>query len=309
MRPLQISIIAVSLLFSSPAFAQETGTGEAITGSGANTGSGVDLEALEAARLELERLQRLDRLDRVRNFRTAIFTARSRREEYRQKRTEMRQQRRDNRIRCRFDMRRSNRDTKYDTAERCYRAELTLNLEYLRKQRPYIEGIPNINEQIRADALAEVDRLIEAISSVIDAIDIGLYASVEELQEAKEGIYEQYRKPKWLAVLYLRANRFDLWNQQLIDRIETILEEETGLPDLSADFLEESRICLEGSQTLYQSALNMELYEGAKNTMSQAHVELRSCISMLRLAHEANQDFLRSVEEVEAEETGEETEE
>ena len=228
------------------------------------------------------------REERANGFRNAAFKMRKKVNAFKGQREMRKEKRKEHREKCRSDIRRSNKGAKVNTLLRCYRAELTLENELLRKRRLIIEDLPNISETIKVEALSTLDELSDAISAIIDAIDTGVYTSQEELREAKQNLHTQYRQPYWHALMDLRADKMMVWIAHLGTRIDTILA--GNYSETVTEQLVLAAACLDEAEVLFEQALAETGYQESKELLRQAQSKLKSCTPFLRAAHKAKKD-------------------
>ena len=194
------------------------------------------------------------------------------------------------RAQCRLDIRKSSKFTKVATTMRCYRSELTLNLERLRKEREFVEQVPGISDDVRWLTLTRIDLLTDALSVVVSAIDSNLYESVEELQEAKANLLKNYRKPKWLMMVRVQADRMQTWNSSIVTRITTIAEEEDLTPEID-DQLLDALLCYSDAEEIIENVLVQQDVPSAQSALRSAQKHMRQCAALLREAHALYQEF------------------
>ncbi|MBU0458930.1 hypothetical protein KJ652_03065 [Patescibacteria group bacterium] len=144
---------------------------------------------------------------------------------------------------CLMELRMANRDTKLPILFRCYRAQLTLNLESLRKEKAFVLNMPGISEDKLNQATSSIDNLTEAITTMIDGIDSVVYTTKESLEESKVLLAENYRTPYWKAQEELRADYLLTWAAYFMDKIEKI--ENTDLSPEDEELVTNARECIE----------------------------------------------------------------
>ena len=195
------------------------------------------------------------------------------RQEYQENRSQIRQE-------CRKSIRRANRDERRSEILRCYRSQLTQDLTFLRKQSEVIEGIPGISVEVKNTAIARTEELTIATVAILNAIDSGVYETLDEVKEAKRNLFTLYRLPQLLSLNHHRADRTVSWIALLIQHLSVLLPEN---PDKTmSNTLEEGLLCLRVQLDLLQSVLDENDYYKSKRILSQSQVHLRSCIEALR---------------------------
>ncbi|MDD4319407.1 MAG: hypothetical protein PHW10_03735 [Candidatus Peribacteraceae bacterium] len=120
---------------------------------------------------------------------------------------------------CREDLRRANRDAKVPTLVRCYRGSLTLEREFLRREKDYVRSLVEATEPRRNDVLVRSDQLTEAIGTLVFAFDSGVYDRQEDVLQARQRLQEKYRSPLSDARTLLRGDRLLSWYALLLDEI------------------------------------------------------------------------------------------
>ncbi len=254
-----------------------------ITESGAITGSGTinetqDIQAAAEAEWQA-------RIERSKAFRKSILQTNDSLEKLREDKRSNLQRRAEHRRKCYEDFRSANRYIRFSIALRCYRAELTLNMEYLRKERIYIEKMPGVTEDTRALAITKINILLDAITSIVTAIDSNVFESVKELEEAKLNLLTMYRKPKWLMITKLKAENIMTWTASLATRITGIINKYKDTdPEISAKLID-GIICLSESDVIFQSVLDEQDSKSAIQKLHEAQENVRRCFIILQEAH------------------------
>ena len=251
--------------------AQEIGTG-----SGTGTGETIDSIQQRAAELEWQ-----SRIRQSESFREDLTNLNKIRDAYRKDFEENAQERAEQRRECRRQMRLASSYTKFDTALDCYRIEMNLNLAKLQKQRSYVEVVPGVTDDIRWLTITRIDLLIDALEVIINAIDSDVYQSIEEIQEVKGNLLENYRKPKWLMMTRLRADKLLTWTKNLMTRIE-LMEKQVVLEEGVTEKLVEALTCLQEEEDILESSISSQALGKAISDLYDARVKMRSCIIILR---------------------------
>ena len=169
-----------------------------------------------------ELIRAADRAKRIENFHTLLLQGQKKEQQYRERLSTYLRKRADNRRTCRDDLRRSNRDTKMTTLLRCYRAELTLQKEFLLQQKDYLTDAPGITTDVRKIALGRLDLLLDAINTVVFAIDNGVYQKEADVMEARKNLLERYRLPAWSALTIVRADRMLSWIAYILQHVSDV---------------------------------------------------------------------------------------
>jgi len=277
------AFISIPLFLSVlPVRAQESGTGS--------------VQSEEEIRWE-------QRDERATDFRNAAFRIRKKVQAFNTQRVARQEKREENRENCREEIRRSNRDAKMETLLRCYRTELTVNLETLRKRKQLIEESVGISDEQKTATLAALDELIDAVSAIIAGIDSGVYQTHEELVEAKQNLHARYRATFWLSLTHARSDKMLTWIAHMLVRLDALVAK-GNLPAPALENFSGASDCLQLAESEYTLVLEAETYEDAKEKIRQAQSTLKSCIPSLRsgIQEKKNAD---GVSEPETTETGE----
>jgi len=201
-----------------------------------------------------------------------------------------REKRAEKRLACRNDVRRANKDNILSETMHCFRATLTLDLEMLRKEQQYIEAIPGVSAEHRAAAAFHIQNLMDATSTIVSAIDVGVYGNKEDLEEAKLNLESHYRLSKRVSMIKLRIDHSIMWSKQLIVRLHSVLM--MGNPhDEVVPKIEESIACLEQKESLLFSLFSLEEYSALDSQFRQVQSEIKFCTEMARKAFMLNKEL------------------
>lgn len=129
---------------------------------------------------------------------------------------------------CRRDLREANRDTKLATGLRCYRGALTQEREFRKEEKSFVLKAPGVTEEQKFKAFAALDALTDAIGTIIDAVDSGVYERLEDLSEAKQNLHTLYRVKAEEAIRRLRARQLLAWIARMILKTEEAARAEPG---------------------------------------------------------------------------------
>lgn len=179
MRRSALLLILPSLLFAMPALAA---SGDTMTG----TGSTVQTES---------NVLKKDRLNRAEQLKKDLIGWAKDDAQYRERLATFYTKRAAFRKQCRENMRRANRDTLITTLLRCYKSDLTLERDFLKEKRAWLEKLPGVTPKVRTGTLSRFDLLTDAIGTIVFAIDNGVYGAQSEVLEAKTSLNARYRLP------------------------------------------------------------------------------------------------------------------
>lgn len=269
MRNLLTASVLACTLIPSFAFAQ-SGTD---TGSGSMTASGSAVWTEREVRAE--------------NFWQAVLPFRKTEEAFFKQEALRRQKLYTHRMECTDELRKANRDTRYKTMLGCYKTDLALIKEIILKQKEYVAQVPGVTETVRSQATATADNLLDAIATIIQAIDAGVYHTEADLLEAKTNLFAKYREPHWLAISKLRIDRQLTWVALLLTQVQEIVHNETVNAEVRGK-AEQVGVCLEGAEGILWQAEKTLVKQELITLPGQAKEELNRCIEMLRQAESLN---------------------
>lgn len=208
----------------------------------------------------------------------------------RQKRTEKRRA-------CRDDVRKANRDTVTTVTFTCFRATLTMDLEMLRKEKQFVETMAGPVESTKKTALFHIGNLMDAISTVIQAMDVGVYDSKEGLEEAKRNLGITYNVQRSLAMSHLRVDRARTWVIHLMVRLDDIRVGNTPPPPLVTEKIEAAIACLEEQEAVLKTLLQEEEQNELITGFRQVQSDVKFCNDLALAAKTLNTE----IEQAEAE--------
>lgn len=257
----------LSLFVAGTAFAQETETG-ALTGTGSRTVPEI-LQDVHAIAPEKNPASLTD-------LTIPAAAQKAWDNEATNTRSRQMQHRRD----CRQAIRASNRDTIVRTSAQCFRGDVLLDVNLLRKQLQYIGAIPQLAADTKNTTSGAILELIDAEMAIVDAIDAGVFQTVEAMENAKQNLRTAYRAPVWLALTHLRADQELTWVVFMVKKLEDLLG---TWPTLEENpHMRETAICLEETAKLLQATITNTDQLGAAESLQQAWQKASMCREGLR---------------------------
>lgn len=200
---------------------------------------------------------------------------------------------------CAKDLRNASKYTKFSTALRCYKADLTLNAEILRKESAYLEQMAGVSESTRSLALTRTKMLADSISALITGINSDVFETLEDLVESKRNLLKNYRIPQWLSVNQMKAEQLSTWIDSLVTRVALVTEEEQETLDATTTSLLLNGItCLDEAQKLLNVTIGIQEPEEAREQLTAAEEEIQSCLPLFTEAGRTSQDEAVIVEEI-----------
>lgn len=169
---------------------------------------------------------------------------------------------------CHDDLRRANRDQKFPTMLRCFRGRLMLELTALRKERLIWAEMKALTPAVQTAVLDQSDRLADALSTIVTAVDSNVYDTEEDLQEARRLLHSQYRLSHWTAVLHAHGNRLLAWVAYLAKDMQSLLD---------SPLWEDSVTCVENAADLLVALPATTTYDDALSAWSAARSQTALC--------------------------------
>lgn len=250
------------------------------------TSSGATITATGATLMEQKWA---NREERVQNFWAEFMNNRKERSVFAQQNALRREKRKEKRVQCRSDIRKANRDSILSETLHCFRAMLTLDLEILRKEKQYTQNIAGVTEVYRTAGELEIQNTMDAIATIVEAIDVGVYTDAQQLIEAKANLEKRYLQAKRLALSKMRIDHSKTWLEQLMVRIFSILQSENPSKEVQQK-LEESITCLEQKESLLDDLFSMEDNNALIEQFRQVQSDIKFCIEMTRDANILNKE-------------------
>lgn len=196
-----------------------------------------------------------------------------------------RQKLNDHRRDCTESIRKANRDTKFSVTLQCYRTDLTLIRDIVEKQKEYVEDIPGVTENVRAQTLMSATKLLDAIATIMQAIEAGVYATENDLLEAKNNLLTKYRVPYADALFFTRVDRTETWIIRLLVQLHSYKQEISESIDLEQ--ISEAMECFEVADITVKSLL-LDRSAESRATFRQEQTHLKSCGEMVKKLAELN---------------------
>ncbi len=186
-----------------------------------------------------------------------------------------------NRALCVDSIRRASKFTKVDTVVRCYRDELNWTLARVEKERELIAVLPGLGDDVRSLALTRADLFADALGVMTVAMDSEVYESVEDLQEAKVNLYQNYMKPYHLMLVRVKAETLRTWIATLLMRVADVLEQE-ALETKSNEKLLTVIDCLTPLESDAKLILSSQDADEATDQYSMLQEKVRTCSAGIR---------------------------
>ncbi len=246
---------------------------------------------------ESARLKWAERMEATSSFWADYMNNRKVATAYREQHALRREKRKEKRLQCRNDVRRANRDSLLSETMHCFRATLSMDLEILRKQLQYIESMVGASEKYRSDAVYHTQNLMDGISTVVAAIDTGVYTGKEELEEAKIHLEEHYRVHQRTSMAYLRVSHSQTWLTHLMVRLHDVLMMEKVYEEVVPK-INESIACLEQKKELLEALFSVEAYSTLINQFRQVQSEVKFCNEMASTARKLNKELEQEEQEI-----------
>jgi len=213
---------------------------------------------------------------RARDFREQLMVGRKARNAAHDSELTQRSRRSDARSACNDRLRKANRDGRLAVILVCMKQDLTTTLDIVRKRLDGLTSRAGVTADTTALVRARGELLIDALQTIMNALDAGVYTSESELLEARRNLREKYMMP-YHALLprvirehALAAVAHMLLRSQAMDR--------SAFPPEVMTAVEAADACLE--------SLEKSLESLSPDGFTAEHgVGLRACLAEYREAH------------------------
>lgn len=192
---------------------------------------------------------------------------------YRERSTQFRSQ-------CQMSIRSANRDTIMQTADTCLRGDLMEELSFLRQERENIVSLPGLTPVVASGATVNIDALMSAEMTVVNAIDAKLYTQIDQLKDVKQKLTTQYRTPAWLAMLQVRADRNLTWIHYMSEKLHDVLATGSGTALINNSALDAIE-CLDSAKNMLRGVVSATDLAQAGSGYTAAQNGLTDCRSEL----------------------------
>lgn len=145
---------------------------------------------------------------------------------------------------CRADLRKANRDSKLATTLRCFRGTLSLQLTTLQRWERFTAELPGIPPSIALREQESVRAWIDAIGTVISAVDADVYQAEQGLLDVRARLVERYALPAEYARLRSRRALDAGWLLSTLDVIATLRPAQDSSALAIEETAQESAQCL-----------------------------------------------------------------
>lgn len=223
------------------------------------------------------------RSERAENFKSRFLLSRKAVEAGYSAEAKLRTERMENRRDCRESMRKANRDQRFAKLVTCMHDDLTHTTDMLKARSQAIIAAPGVTEELRELIIARSELLRDAMSTIIDGLDAGVYESEEGLHEARKNLREKYLLPYWSLLPRMQAEQTLAWISHLLLRSQSLSASQTLSTEVTAK-LDEAGICLRDAETRLEEALTEKDSQKMNTSISQVQSTLVPCIGKYREA-------------------------
>ena len=185
---------------------------------------------------------------------------------------------------CRSQLRKANRDGKFPVMLRCIRAFLLQDVTAQRRRETDIAERTDVSAVARESALATARALTDALVTVVNAIDTGVYNGQEDLEEMKARLFAAYRLPDLQSDVRLRIDRHRQWLTLVIARMRLLATEESPRSEEVRLLVDQTAICLWTALDAVDGASSTEDVVLAAKDVQVYERSLASCLPSLRAA-------------------------
>ncbi len=174
--------------------------------------------------------------------------------------------------RCDDDLRRANRDGKTAVLLRCFRGDLTTELQTLRAIKQDLRAA--ISTPATQELTTSTDALTEAIAAIVSGIDNDVFTTEADAEESKRNLGNRYRTPVWIAQTHVDAERLQ-W------RLRAAMDELAAMDDQALGSYADAISCLETARISLDRAGTGDDLPSAQSNLAAAHTQLTACLPLL----------------------------
>jgi hypothetical protein len=160
-----------------------------------------------------------------------------------------------------------------------------------------IAATTGISKELRGLIIARSDLLTDATSTIVDAIDAGVYQDEAGLLEARKNLREKYLLPYWSLLPQMKTDAVLTWVSHLLLRARA-LTESGDLPSAVAAKITEAEVCLVDTEATLKTVAGEKDLQKMNTIISQARSAAISCIKLYRDAVTLENTELTPLEEV-----------
>lgn len=275
---LSLAALIIALPFALQSTRDFTGqlVGSGSTASGATIENEVVNLSLQLVQQQVAQKEWQQREDRAGSYREEFLKAKSKLERLETGIENLRKNRDVIRAECRVELRKASVYTLLGVSERCYSSSLAAEIKILSAEKEYLQNVPGLQPDIRALAETRINLLGDALNVIQTAISNQVFESVEELEEAKQALYKNYRSPKWLMDVRVQADRLYTHTSSIILRIGEIANEQYENPDLTNTLIA-TLTCYTNAESLLEKSTSSSNLEESQNGITQAITDLEAC--------------------------------
>lgn len=192
--------------------------------------------------------------------------------------TTLRDERMTQRLECLDIIRRSNKDRVFTETLRCFRKEAEITAKISAARADALKNYPNVTRDGASLHAARADLLQDAYATVLQAIDAGVYESMEELAESRANLETKYRAPYHTTTPRVSAERTLAWIAHLLLRLHAMESEATSD---ALESLQTTQECFVAIEAILESALASEEHQKISDALSQQLSPLKACSAMM----------------------------
>lgn len=233
---------------------------------------------------------------RAENFKSKVLLSRKAVEAAYAAESKLRSQRSDLRKDCRESLRKANRDQRVTTLITCMREDLEITLQMIHSRSESITATPGVSEEVRSLIIARSALLADAIGTIIDGLDAGVYETEEGLYEARKNLREKYFLPYWSLLPRMQAEQSLAWISHVLVRAKSLTEAEILSTEVTTKFAE-AEGCLVGTEEALDAVAAEKDFQKMNMIISQARSTAISCIKIYRDAMTLHEQELAPPEE------------
>jgi len=182
--------------------------------------------------------------------------------------------------RCHFDVRHANRDTLLPVTMQCYKGQLVIELESLKRSGT---GPLTHSDALKAELAMKTTDLTGAIQTIMDGIDAKVFPTLATLKDVRKNLLTQYRQPYWLALTHARADEAFTGVAKILVSLRTASEDATFAAAVK-EKTEEAMVCYLKAESFLAASTEATTIEASRASFEQARTTLATCSIILEEA-------------------------
>ncbi|MDD4628789.1 MAG: hypothetical protein PHE68_05350, partial [Candidatus Peribacteraceae bacterium] len=182
--------------------------------------------------------------------------------------------------RCHFDVRHANRDTLLPITMLCYKGQLVIELESLKRSGT---GPLTHSDTLKAELAQKTTDLTGAIQTIMDGIDAKVFPTLVALKDVRKNLLTQYRQPYWLALAHARSDEALTGTAKILVSLRAA-SLDSDLPAASIEKVTAAMNCYEQAESFFSASAKATSIVESGTLFHQAQTVLPPCNALVEEA-------------------------